>query len=72
MSSRMTAADDARLADLLADERALSRRRTALHERISFLGTGDPQLDLLRDQERQLSVERRALQQQIDDLRANG
>ena len=66
------------LKELEEHERALSRDRTRLQQRIDFVraGTGAPgsseldQLRRLEERERELSQRRRALHRQIDAARA--
>ena len=59
------------------EERAVSRRRRQLHERIDFLrgsGAGDPEtvarLEKLEAEERETSALRKELHRRIDSLRA--
>jgi len=59
------------------EERAVSRRRRQLHERIDFLrgsGAGDPEsvarLEKLEAEEREMSALRKELHRRIDSLRA--
>lgn len=72
---------DRELAEMLerleSEERSVSRRRTALHNRIDFLRTGGHAAELehediphLLENERLISERRRELHLQIDALRA--
>ena len=69
---------DELLARLSAEERVLSRRRTALHQRIDFVraggsaytGAGAEQLAALQDEERRVSAERHALHGTLQRVRA--
>jgi len=70
MTDTSRSTDRSELDRLMAEERLLSRRRTALHDRMNFVGSGDPTLEGLRDQESELSAERRAVQERIDALRS--
>jgi hypothetical protein len=66
------------LAQLVAEERQLSKRRDALHRRIDFVRAGGgghdsasgELLDSLMGEERHVSKERQALQRRIDALRS--
>ncbi len=73
-----SAADDVRLlAQLEAEERAVSTRRRRLHDRIDFMRGGaatqspdaEAQLQRLQDEERELSLRRRELHVEIDAIR---
>jgi predicted nucleic acid-binding Zn-ribbon protein len=67
-----------RLEKLLAEERALSARRTRLQDRIDFLrggggGPGEDVTELIEDllrQEREVSEQRRELHERIEVTRA--
>ena len=66
---------EARLEELIAEERTISRRRSSLHDRIDFVQAGvavsaeqaADQLTSLREAEREVSNRRNALHAQIDE-----